>query len=252
MYFYFIYHSITLFLSINYLPLSQSLSLFTSLSLSAGYGLPVDLWALGVIVYILLCGFPPFRRRDRDQEELFQLIREGHLTFLSPYWDHISDSAQGLVKALLQVDPTERLTAVQTLKHPWIQNSTDQYRPVQTTTDHYRPVQASTNHYRPVQTSKKQYRPVQTSTDQYRPLQTSTDQQSSEQTSTDQHRVQPLQTSTDQHRVQPLQTSTDQHRVQPLQTSPDGHNLVKSSTDHYRPSDPSRAQNRPVPTSTTQ
>ncbi|XP_045078225.1 serine/threonine-protein kinase DCLK3-like [Coregonus clupeaformis] len=56
-----------------------------------GYGLPVDLWALGVVVYILLCGFPPFRRRDRDQEELFHLIREGHLTFLSPYWDHISD-----------------------------------------------------------------------------------------------------------------------------------------------------------------
>ncbi|XP_045068585.1 serine/threonine-protein kinase DCLK3-like, partial [Coregonus clupeaformis] len=51
-----------------------------------GYGLPVDLWALGVIVYILLCGFPPFRRRDRDQEEMFQLIIEAHLTFLSPYW----------------------------------------------------------------------------------------------------------------------------------------------------------------------
>uniref|UniRef100_A0A3B4X8V8 Protein kinase domain-containing protein n=1 Tax=Seriola lalandi dorsalis TaxID=1841481 RepID=A0A3B4X8V8_SERLL len=49
------------------------------------------IWALGVILYILLCGFPPFRSRDRDQEELFQLIKQGHLHFLSPYWDTIAE-----------------------------------------------------------------------------------------------------------------------------------------------------------------
>uniref|UniRef100_F7DFX7 non-specific serine/threonine protein kinase n=1 Tax=Monodelphis domestica TaxID=13616 RepID=F7DFX7_MONDO len=56
-----------------------------------GYGLEVDLWAAGVILYILLCGFPPFRSQERDQEELFAIIQRGHFDFLSPYWDDISE-----------------------------------------------------------------------------------------------------------------------------------------------------------------
>ena len=56
-----------------------------------GYGLEVDMWATGVITYILLCGFPPFRSLERDQEELFEIIQLGDYDFLSPYWDNISD-----------------------------------------------------------------------------------------------------------------------------------------------------------------
>lgn len=56
-----------------------------------GYGLEVDLWAAGVILYILLCGFPPFRSLERDQDELFSIIQQGHFAFLAPYWDSISE-----------------------------------------------------------------------------------------------------------------------------------------------------------------
>lgn len=49
------------------------------------------MWAAGVILYILLCGFPPFRSPEKDQEELFNIIQLGHFEFLAPYWDNISE-----------------------------------------------------------------------------------------------------------------------------------------------------------------
>lgn len=49
------------------------------------------MWAAGVILYILLCGFPPFRSPERDQDELFNIIQLGQFEFLAPYWDNISD-----------------------------------------------------------------------------------------------------------------------------------------------------------------
>ncbi|XP_078072739.1 serine/threonine-protein kinase DCLK3-like [Mustelus asterias] len=85
-----------------------------------GYGLEVDMWATGVILYILLCGFPPFRSLERDQEELFEMIQLGEYEFLSPYWDSISDGAKDLVSKLLVVNPRNRYTAQQVLQHTWI------------------------------------------------------------------------------------------------------------------------------------
>nr|XP_058933121.1 serine/threonine-protein kinase DCLK3 [Kogia breviceps] len=88
-----------------------------------GYGLEVDMWAAGVILYVLLCGFPPFRSPERDQDELFNIIQLGHFEFLAPYWDNISDAAKDLVSRLLVVDPKKRYTAHQVLQHPWIETA---------------------------------------------------------------------------------------------------------------------------------
>ncbi|NXK83707.1 DCLK2 kinase, partial [Amazona guildingii] len=68
-----------------------------------GYGLKVDIWAAGVITYILLCGFPPFRSENNLQEDLFDQILVGKLEFPSPYWDNITDSAKVLISFLLEI-----------------------------------------------------------------------------------------------------------------------------------------------------
>ncbi|XP_051784113.1 serine/threonine-protein kinase DCLK2 isoform X3 [Erpetoichthys calabaricus] len=85
-----------------------------------GYGLKVDIWAAGVITYILLCGFPPFRSENNLQEDLFDQILVGHLEFPSPYWDSITDSAKELIGQMLQVNVESRYTAEQVLAHPWV------------------------------------------------------------------------------------------------------------------------------------
>ncbi|XP_033870236.2 serine/threonine-protein kinase DCLK2 isoform X3 [Acipenser ruthenus] len=85
-----------------------------------GYGLKVDIWAAGVITYILLCGFPPFRSENNLQEDLFDQILEGRLEFPSPYWDNITDSAKELIGRMLQINMEARYTAEQVLAHPWV------------------------------------------------------------------------------------------------------------------------------------
>uniref|UniRef100_S4RPE7 non-specific serine/threonine protein kinase n=1 Tax=Petromyzon marinus TaxID=7757 RepID=S4RPE7_PETMA len=89
--------------------------------LPRSYGLKVDIWAAGVIAYILLCGFPPFRASDGDdQEALFDQILVGQLDFPSPYWDNISLTAKELISRMLQVDVDKRFSAEQVLAHPWV------------------------------------------------------------------------------------------------------------------------------------
>ncbi|XP_026187741.1 serine/threonine-protein kinase DCLK1b isoform X3 [Mastacembelus armatus] len=85
-----------------------------------GYGLKVDIWAAGVITYILLCGFPPFRGSSEDQEALFEQILRAELEFPAPYWDNVSDTAKVLITGMLQLKVDQRYTAIQVLDHPWV------------------------------------------------------------------------------------------------------------------------------------
>ncbi|KAI1079017.1 CAMK/CAMK1 protein kinase [Whalleya microplaca] len=85
------------------------------------YSKSVDMWALGCVLYTLLCGFPPFY--DESIEVLTEKVAKGQYTFLSPWWDDISKSAQDLISHLLTVDPEKRYTITEFLSHPWVQGS---------------------------------------------------------------------------------------------------------------------------------
>lgn len=85
-----------------------------------GYGFEVDMWSIGVITYILLCGFPPFYAEELP--ELFEQILKAQYTFHEEYWGHVSKTAKNFIDSLLQVDPKKRLTAKGALEHPWLKN----------------------------------------------------------------------------------------------------------------------------------
>ncbi|KAI4205899.1 MAG: hypothetical protein LQ350_000084 [Teloschistes chrysophthalmus] len=88
------------------------------------YSKSVDMWALGCVLYTLLCGFPPFY--DESIQVLTEKVARGQYTFLSPWWDDISKSAQDLVSHLLTVDPERRYTITQFLNHPWIRQTKEE------------------------------------------------------------------------------------------------------------------------------
>uniref|UniRef100_A0A1I8GC06 calcium/calmodulin-dependent protein kinase n=1 Tax=Macrostomum lignano TaxID=282301 RepID=A0A1I8GC06_9PLAT len=82
------------------------------------YGKAVDVWACGVILYILLVGYPPFW--DEEQAKLYAQIKAGAFDYPSPEWDTVTAEAKNLINQMLNTNPAKRITAAEALKHPWI------------------------------------------------------------------------------------------------------------------------------------
>jgi calcium/calmodulin-dependent protein kinase I len=87
-----------------------------------GYDREVDMWSVGVITYILLCGFPPFYAETVP--EVFEQILKAEYDYPEEYWGEISDAGKDFINHLLVVDPKARLTAKQALEHKWLQTKT--------------------------------------------------------------------------------------------------------------------------------
>ncbi|XP_068611176.1 calcium/calmodulin-dependent protein kinase type 1D [Brachionichthys hirsutus] len=86
------------------------------------YSKAVDCWSIGVIAYILLCGYPPFY--DENDSKLFEQILKADYEFDTPYWDDISDSAKDFIGSLMEKNASKRFTCEQALRHPWIAGDT--------------------------------------------------------------------------------------------------------------------------------
>ncbi|CAM9722100.1 unnamed protein product, partial [Ectocarpus fasciculatus] len=88
------------------------------------YGTSVDMWSVGVIIYVLLAGRPPFNSRGAqnrlDEKILFRLIKTGNYNFEDDFWQEVSDDAKDLITKLLTVDPATRMTASEACKHRWL------------------------------------------------------------------------------------------------------------------------------------
>jgi serine/threonine-protein kinase CHEK2 len=89
------------------------------------YTRAVDVWSLGVVLYICLCGFPPFSDELYTRENPYtmaQQIKMGRFDYPSPYWDPIGDPALDLIDRMLTVDVSKRITIDECLEHPWVRN----------------------------------------------------------------------------------------------------------------------------------
>ncbi|KAK5583786.1 hypothetical protein RB653_005386 [Dictyostelium firmibasis] len=90
---------------------------------ATGYDKEVDMWSIGVITYILLCGFPPFY--GDTVPEIFEQIMEANYEFPEEYWGSVSNEAKDFIRKLLVVDVSKRLNAVNALKHPWLKSNSN-------------------------------------------------------------------------------------------------------------------------------
>jgi serine/threonine protein kinase len=82
------------------------------------YNEKADIWSIGVVAYVLLCGYPPFN--GGSEFLTYDLVKAGEIVFPSPSWDHISEGAVGFVQRLLVLDPEQRPSASQALEDPWL------------------------------------------------------------------------------------------------------------------------------------
>lgn len=100
--------------------------------LKKNYDEKCDLWSIGVIMYILLCGYPPFN--GANDKQIIEAVLKGKFTLegknttiyksIEPEWDDVSDDAKDLVRKLLTYDPAKRISAQDALQHPWIKSFT--------------------------------------------------------------------------------------------------------------------------------
>ncbi|KAM4588767.1 calcium/calmodulin-dependent protein kinase IGa [Odontesthes bonariensis] len=86
------------------------------------YSKAVDCWSIGVITYILLCGYPPFF--EDNETRLFSKIMRAEYAFHSPFWDNVSESAKDFIRNMMEKNPMKRFTTEQALQHPWIAEDT--------------------------------------------------------------------------------------------------------------------------------
>ncbi|XP_055040738.2 calcium/calmodulin-dependent protein kinase type IV isoform X1 [Misgurnus anguillicaudatus] len=96
------------------------------------YGPEVDMWSVGVILYILLCGFEPFFDPRGDQY-MYSRILNCDYEFVSPWWDEVSLNAKDLVSKLIVLDPHKRLSVKQALEHPWVLGKAARFSHMDTT-----------------------------------------------------------------------------------------------------------------------